>query len=95
MENQYNKVKANTPRKVYLDLNHTLVTPWELSHDSEVDAIHCKIAGRKAWRIARDFKVDYLAYCSECIELFDPGYNCARITVPDEEPGVTIVILVR
>lgn len=97
MQYDYKPINTKTPRKIYLDLNHKLHTPWEVNPDAGgVDIIHCKVAGRIGWRMARDeFLVDYLAYCSECNTLFDPGYDSVKITVAGEEQNVTVITLVR
>lgn len=93
---QYDYKPINTkPRTIYLDLNHTLHTPYEFNPDSGgVDNIYCKVAGRIGRRVHHQL-LDGSAYCSECIELFDPGDACPRITVAGEEKGITVVTLVR
>ena len=96
MQYDYKPVNTKTPRTVYLDLNHTLHTPYEVNPDSQgTDIIYCKVAGKNGWLMGGLFADDQSAYCSQCIEMFDPRTACPRITVAGEEKGITIVTLVR
>ncbi len=96
MFNNIQGYKPNTPRKVYLDLQHTLHTPWEVNPDAGgVDIIMCKVTGQIGWRQDEEFADEQSAYCSRCMTLFDPGDECPQITVAGEEQNITVITFVR
>jgi len=83
-------------RTVYLDLNHRLITPWEVNPDAQgTDEIFCKVAGQMAWRLDGEFDDGVSTYCSECMELFDPAEVCPQIIVQGRDKGIKLVTLVR
>jgi len=97
MQYDYKPIKSNAPRKIYLDLNHRLIIPWEIHPEGAgVDVIQCSIAGRMAWRMDKEFGDQQTAYCSECNEVFDPYGLCPSIHMPGDDQGhVKVVTLVR
>ena len=97
MQYNYKPIKSNAPRKIYLDLNHRLIIPWEFNPDAGgVDQIQCKVAGRMAWRLDNEYEGGGTAYCSECMELFDPQEVNPSIHVPGDDQGhVKVVTFVR
>ncbi len=87
--------KSKTTRTVYLDLQHELLAHTPQSIDgAEGDVIYCKVANGYARLVSEGFVEPELAYCSECIELFDPGAEGARFTVTGEEHPVKIIRLI-